>query len=441
MKTFRTKVTLIFDPWIVSDDSQLTVVMPIPTSDGVINIKNSHLDRKGFVKTDGYGNKMQVCSIQKGETITLTLDVEETKFVKGVSKYVLPAPSSEDMKSTVLIPVTPELEAKATELISSAPHCNPAEVFFHYVRDHMTYEYPMSDMGAQTTLKTLKGDCGDFSILFCGLCRAVDIPARPVYGWMIAPWFVGPHAWAEVYIDDEWLPVDISMAQRSLEFGPMLEVSSDHNFYFGNLDPYRLVLSRGTGLGKGWLEDVFVTPRRLNDVVVTPGMKIDGVSFDFYGELRNGSIPYLQLPYTLITKPKSGSDEEKLFVVSVKPDLETEEKRGLGFIIRQADVMARKPDIGVTIFVLWSLCQGVFRHLNISTSISDFAFFLIAVAYLPWAALFVLGWIRKLRFIKLDLKNWQPRWNELSTVGIDTAVFIAVVRFAWTMGGYMRLPI
>jgi hypothetical protein len=52
------------------------------------------------------------------------------------------------------------------------------------------------------TLSDLKGDCDDYSILFCSLCRAADIPARLHLGVLYDPQkddWIG-HGWAEVYI-------------------------------------------------------------------------------------------------------------------------------------------------------------------------------------------------------------------------------------------------
>ena len=442
MKTFRTKVSLSFDPWLFSNDPQLTVVMPLPRSDGMLQVLDRQVSQEGILKTDAYGNAVQVCSIDAGETITVNLDIEETAFKRGVSHYDLPGPVAEDIAPAPLIPITEPIRAKAAELIAAAPHEPPAEVFFRYVRDRMTYEHPMSDMGAETTLQTLKGDCGDFSLLFCGLCRATNIPARPVFGWMIAPWFVGPHVWAEVFVDNEWLPVDASMAQRSLEFGPLLEVPSHRDFYFGNLDQYRLALSRGTGIGAGWAAEVFSDFRKNPNVEVTPGMTVDGTPFDFFGELRDGSIPYLQLPYTLIAHPKpEPGDEEELFKVKVKPYQTKGIRSGLGLLVQQADAASRKPEAGIFLFLLWSFCQGVFKFTGVSASVADAVFFVIAALYLPWALMFTFGWLRKLRFIRLNLSRWRPSWSELSTLGIDVVLLVAVVGFARNVGERIGLPI
>jgi hypothetical protein len=50
------------------------------------------------------------------------------------------------------------------------------------------------------------GHCWDYTDVFITLCRAADIPARQVCGWLNG---VSGHVWAEVYIEDiGWVSVD-----------------------------------------------------------------------------------------------------------------------------------------------------------------------------------------------------------------------------------------
>jgi len=50
------------------------------------------------------------------------------------------------------------------------------------------------------------GHCWDFSDVFVTLCRASDIPARQVTGWLHG---LSGHVWAEVLVDgNAWKPVD-----------------------------------------------------------------------------------------------------------------------------------------------------------------------------------------------------------------------------------------
>lgn len=53
------------------------------------------------------------------------------------------------------------------------------------------------------------GECGDFSTYFIALLRKMGIPARHVVGKIIDKQNFY-HAWAEFYIDNMWIPVDVT---------------------------------------------------------------------------------------------------------------------------------------------------------------------------------------------------------------------------------------
>ena len=81
------------------------------------------------------------------------------------------------------------------------------------------------------------GDCGQVTLLFITMCRYKGIPARWQSGWTMLPGNVAPHDWCEVYFEGcGWMPVDLSP-----------EAAGD--FYFGGIDPYRLVLNSDLGDG------------------------------------------------------------------------------------------------------------------------------------------------------------------------------------------------
>ena len=90
-------------------------------------------------------------------------------------------------------------------------------------------------------LTSMKGDCGVFAQTFITLCRALGIPARWQSGRYCAPGDTGMHDWAEFYCEPwGWLPVDVSFGNSAWHQGSTLR----HDFYFGNLDPFRLPAAR-----------------------------------------------------------------------------------------------------------------------------------------------------------------------------------------------------
>ncbi|MBR2570901.1 MAG: transglutaminase domain-containing protein [Clostridia bacterium] len=107
---------------------------------------------------------------------------------------------------------------------------------YSYVRSYFTYP----DLPAQM-LTGMKGDCGIFALSFITLCRYLGVPARWQSGLYCAPHDVGCHDWAQFYCEPwGWLPVDASFGNATWHAGSALR----HEFYFGNLDPFRLPAAR-----------------------------------------------------------------------------------------------------------------------------------------------------------------------------------------------------
>ena len=72
---------------------------------------------------------------------------------------------------------------------------------YNYVIDNMEYTGRRGkDWGAVKALQQKKGDCSEYSDLFVAICRAKNIPARVVTGYITEPTLTAKHAWAEVYL-------------------------------------------------------------------------------------------------------------------------------------------------------------------------------------------------------------------------------------------------
>jgi transglutaminase-like putative cysteine protease len=84
---------------------------------------------------------------------------------------------------------------------------------YDYVIDKMEYTVAgKTDVGAAAALERGRGDCTEYSDLFTALCRAKEIPARVVSGYVAS---YDParskHNWIEVYLRDYgWVPFDPS---------------------------------------------------------------------------------------------------------------------------------------------------------------------------------------------------------------------------------------
>ncbi|SHD77769.1 transglutaminase-like domain-containing protein [Schnuerera ultunensis] len=117
-----------------------------------------------------------------------------------------------------------------------------ARKIYDYITQNVQYSY-VRQYAAITNIpeyaaSNLKGDCGVQAILFITLCRIVGIPARWQSGLVVNPDYIGCHDWAEFYIEPYgWVFADPSFGGGALRRGN----EKRWNFYFGNLDPFRMV--------------------------------------------------------------------------------------------------------------------------------------------------------------------------------------------------------
>lgn len=141
---------------------------------------------------------------------------------------------------------TPYLRSLAAELRGS--ETDPIRIarrFYDFITTRVMYAYQrpylLIEGGAEYTAVNLRGDCGLQALLFITLCRISGVPARWQSGLYAAPGDVGSHDWAEFYSDRlGWLPVDCSFGGSGYRHGSQLR----WRFYFGNLDPWRMVANR-----------------------------------------------------------------------------------------------------------------------------------------------------------------------------------------------------
>jgi transglutaminase-like putative cysteine protease len=160
------------------------------------------------------------------------------------------------------VEITDAIRAEAAEIVGD--ETNPywkAKKIFNWTVYNIRYEFPDLDhRGAAKSFARRSGDCGEFSVVFCALCRAEGIPARTV----TCCWpFGGGHQWAEVLIPPYgWVPADTSVAAMFVPGGsvPATEDSlhrfmditgileNDPAWFFGNLYPNRLIVSVGNNL-------------------------------------------------------------------------------------------------------------------------------------------------------------------------------------------------
>ncbi|ANQ53565.1 transglutaminase [Thermosipho sp. 1063] len=161
------------------------------------------------------------------------LDKVEQNLPRELEKYILEKPPH--------ILFTPYLKSLVYQIIDKEP--NPylkAKLIYDWITTHVSYSY-VKPYGTYETIPqfvatNLKGDCGFQALLFITMCRIVGIPTRWQSGWYINKYFASPHDWALFYVQPYgWLPADLSFG------GARREEDKKREFYFGNLDGFRMV--------------------------------------------------------------------------------------------------------------------------------------------------------------------------------------------------------
>ncbi len=138
---------------------------------------------------------------------------------------------------------TPFLKALAAEI--KGDETDPVRIawkFYDYITTKIRYSfmryYFLMDRHAEFCALNGKGDCGIQAILFITLCRIAGIPARWQSGLCVDPDRCGSHDWAQFYVEPYgWLFADLSYGGSAFRAGS----EERRRFYFGNLDPYRMV--------------------------------------------------------------------------------------------------------------------------------------------------------------------------------------------------------
>jgi transglutaminase-like putative cysteine protease len=106
----------------------------------------------------------------------------------------------------------PEITRLAATLASGKP-VDAAERIFNWVTSNVQDSgYIRNERGALYALKNKQGDCTEFMYLFAALCRAGQIPARTIGGYVCSGnTVVKPgeyHNWAEFYDGKRWRIAD-----------------------------------------------------------------------------------------------------------------------------------------------------------------------------------------------------------------------------------------
>ncbi len=238
--TFDFRYTVIFE-----NEGHLEAWVPLPSSNPFQTITRLQIETDlefTLVEDTLYGNRMVYVNTRLSGPDTLFVTFRaHRKEAAGIPRDISPREKGLYLSSYRLVP----LEARFSNIADSidALQGDFGRGVYEYVLAHMTYDKSGQGWGrgdANYACDVGKGNCTDYHSLFNVLVRSHQVPARFHIGFPIPEGREGSvggyHCWTEFYLNDRWIPVDISEADKN---------SERQEYYFGHLDERRVDFSIG----------------------------------------------------------------------------------------------------------------------------------------------------------------------------------------------------
>lgn len=238
---------------VPQDAKELKIWIPLPRSNDQQEIDDIEIrgpETYRITTEPKYGNRMVFFSVSNPPS-----EVEvEIRFKAKRFECSPHHRSSKDEKlvgyalqAEELVPLSDDIRARASKYTAGRETVKEkARALYDHTLEHMKYDKSGTGWGRgdyRFACDVGTGNCTDFHAYFIGLCRNIGIPAYFEIGLTIptdAPeGETGAyHCWA-YYWDDEWIPVDISEADKHPQMS---------EYFFGNHDENRLAFSIGRDL-------------------------------------------------------------------------------------------------------------------------------------------------------------------------------------------------
>jgi transglutaminase-like putative cysteine protease len=109
-----------------------------------------------------------------------------------------------------------KLEKRAHEIVGSAHKgYDQVDTIQKFIQREIEYKYGVSNAStdALETLEAGAGVCRDFSHIGISLCRALQIPARMVVGFLYRLDPMDMHAWFEAFVNGRWYTFDATQKE------------------------------------------------------------------------------------------------------------------------------------------------------------------------------------------------------------------------------------
>ncbi len=109
----------------------------------------------------------------------------------------------------------PEIMRRARELAGTEKDAFRAALAMErWVAENMKFDLGIAFAPATEIIRDKRGTCVGYATLLASLARAAGIPSQVVLGYVYVLGIFGGHAWAEVMIGEEWIPLDAAVVNE-----------------------------------------------------------------------------------------------------------------------------------------------------------------------------------------------------------------------------------
>ncbi len=206
------------------------------------NYQELEIDAKGdftySIKRDEHGNKkLEIVWIDfESQNYTVKMKIENSAKFNGPKKSSFPedTPSKtfKYLAESKYVIIDDDIREKASQITQGCgTGFEAVKKISSWIYSNLNYDikYSKTVLPSDKVYENKKGTCDEFTNLFLAMCRSVGIPARYVAGITYSKEGWGYHAWAEVYLDDRWVPVDPTWNEigwidgTHIEFGKFID--------------------------------------------------------------------------------------------------------------------------------------------------------------------------------------------------------------------------
>ena len=154
--------------------------------------------------------------IEKSEKV-LVLEIQRTPLAPGAAFPVKKTEANRQyLEPNAYIQSDDlQIQIRARELAGTEKDAFRAALAMErWVAENMKFDLGIAFAPATEIIRDKRGTCVGYATLLASLTRAAGIPSRIVLGYVYALGMFGGHAWAEVMIGEEWIPLDAAIVNE-----------------------------------------------------------------------------------------------------------------------------------------------------------------------------------------------------------------------------------